>query len=377
MKKKYSLVLIVLAVMFCLTGCEFSFFNNNSSFRTFSYESKYSAPITISGATNHTEIAEPLLDSCVTICTESVKTTKNVSFGSGVCIYAGGYIVTNNHVVDSYMSNKLSYNLKTYLNGSYTGLATKVLWRSEELDLAIVQCNEPDVPFVKMVDRAINCQSSEKLRILEQVIAIGTPIDFSLQNWCSVGEISKLNCYTTSDGNLYENLIGHTASINHGNSGGGLFDLAGNLVGLNTLGDDDANSIFFAVPVYPVMQVIEKVVSANEQVKASLVKIPVIGLSIYDGIMGYYSDKTFSINKQGVCVSTIAENGPCENVLLKDDIITKLTVGSKEYNIQNRCYFIYALISCDIGDSVTLTIKRDGEEITKTVTLVESIPVKE
>ena len=87
-----------------------------------------------------------------------------------------------------------------------TSYDTKVLWYDAKLDVAVCQV-KIDLPYVSMKDRVIYPTTNQNLRVLEQVIAIGTPLDFSLQNWCTTGTISKLDCYSTSDGNLYEMLI--------------------------------------------------------------------------------------------------------------------------------------------------------------------------
>lgn len=371
MKKKIGIVSLILSLCLVLSGCIFFEFDQNK-FRVFSADCEYTQPVSVQAPTSVTELAETLIDSCVTVCIENKSTSKVTSFGSGVCIYAGGYIVTNYHVIKSYVSASSTYNVKVYLNKSHTGLSSKVLWYNEDLDVAIIQCSEASVPYVQMKDRSIACASSEKLRILEQVVAIGTPVDFSLQNWCTTGEVAKLDCYTTSDSNLYENLIGHTSSINHGNSGGALFDMNGYLVGLNTLGNDDANSLFFAIPIYPVIQVIEKVVTLNEQEVASKLKMPKIGLTIYDGIMGYYNDKNFSIDDKGVYIDEVALGGPCQGKLLAGDIVTKIQNGSNTFEIINKHSFVYALISSMPGDEITVTVQRASQTKTFTVTLIEA-----
>lgn len=372
MRKKLGLFSLLIAICIVFSGC--SLFNDNQNkFRVFSADCVYTQPVSVASASSITELAEGLMDSCVTVCIEKKSTNKTNSFGSGVCVYAGGYIVTNHHVVESYLNDSESYSVKVYLNGSYTGLNSKILWYNEDLDVAILQCNEASIPYVQMKDRNIACSNTDKLRVLEQVIAIGTPVDFSLQNWCSIGEVSKLNCYTTSSGNLYENMIGHTASINHGNSGGALFDLNGYLIGLNTLGNDNANSIFFSIPIYPVIQVIEKVVALNEQEVASTLKMPKIGLTIYDGIMGYYNDKNFGIEDKGLFVEEVNTKGPCVGKVLAGDIITKITNGTKTYDIVNRYSLVYALISSLPGDTITITLTRASLTKTVEVVLVETI----
>ena len=364
MRKKLSILAIILS--FCAVVAVVAYpYLSRDGFRTYSHDSIYSAPVMVSG-NNPSNVADALLDSCVTICVENSGNV--VSFGSGVCIYAGGYIVTNHHVVKNFIDNGV-YDLKTYLNGSTNGLETKLLWHNSTIDVAIVQCNEANIPYVNVVDRVFECQENQKLKVLEQVIAIGTPIDVSFQNWCTIGEIAKLDCHSYANGNLYENLIGHTASINHGNSGGGLFDLNGNLIALNTLGDDDAHSMFFAIPIYPLLKVIERVVTLNEGFVAKKLQTPVLGVKAYDGLKGYYNQEEFNIDDEGVYIDEVVEGSASYGNLFVGDILLEIKNGDKTYKITDSNSLVYALISCDVGDTVKITVKRNTENITVNVTL--------
>ena len=367
MRKKLSIIAIIMS--FCAVVAVFAYpYLTREGFRAYSIDSVYKTPIYISNATSYSDLASELVDSVATICVENASTGKIVSFGSGVCVYAGGYFVTNHHVVKSFLNSSI-YNLKTYLNGSTVGIETKVLWHNSTLDVAIVQCNEPNIPYVNVVDRIFDCDENQKVKVLEQVIAIGTPVDVSFQNWCTVGEIAKINCHSQANGNLYENLIGHTSAINHGNSGGGLFDLNGNLIAINTLGDDDAHSMFFAIPVYPVLKVIERVVNLNEGYVAKKLQTPTLGIKAYDGLKGYYNDKNFSLGDVGVYIDQVTTSGASYGKLNVGDILLQIQNGDETYKITDSNSLSYALISCDVGDIVKLTVKRNGQNITVDITL--------
>lgn len=366
MKKKNILLSIIFCFAFViLSGCNFPFMSSGDW--PTSTESEYQNPITITATDSLSDMAENLMNSCVTV---AVVNSLNAvqSFGSGVAVYAGGYIATNYHVVSTYIASPLSYSVVAYTNGdmenSYLG---KVLWYDAKLDVAIIQIKK-DLPYVNMKDRAISPAEKQNLRILEQVIAIGTPLDFSLQNWCTTGTVSKLNCYTTSDGNLYEMLIGHTSPINHGNSGGALFDLSGNLIGLNTLGNDDAHSIFFAVPIYPVMLVIDKVVELNEKDTPDVFTTPLLGVSGYDKLHADLADINIDI-QTGFYAESVSETGVCAGKILAGDTIIKLTNNLKTFDIANRNMLSYALISSNKGETITVTVLRNKTEIQVNITL--------
>ena len=370
MKKKITIIACVicfmLAVFCCKTFIPTLPFLSNGAWPN-STDSKYTTPITISQSASLSDLAENLMDSCVTVAI--VNNSNQVqSFGSGVAVHAGGYIATNYHVISSYVDTPSAYNVITYINGDMdTSYETKVLWYDAKLDIAVCQV-KIDLPYVSMKDRVIYPTTNQNLRVLEQVIAIGTPLDFSLQNWCTTGTISKLECYSTSDGNLYEMLIGHTSPINHGNSGGALFDLSGNLIGLNTLGNDDAHSVFFAVPIYPVMLVIDKVVELNEKTIASKFTTPTLGISGYDKLHAELGEIDIDI-ESGFYVSAVLMTGVCYGELQEEDVIIKIENSIRTFDVKNRNMLSYALISSNKGETIKITVLRNNQEITKEVTL--------
>ena len=233
------------------------------------------------------------------------------------------------------------------------------MWSDSTLDLAIIQCQNGNIPYAKMEDRVVSSQN--RLKMLEKIITIGTPVDFSLQNSCSVGYVSGLERCSYSDSNIYETLIQHTAPISHGNSGGPLFDMKGNLVGLNTLGANEGNSIFFSVPIYPIMIILDRVVSLNENAIPQYYVTPTIGISLTDYLIADVQNE--EITEKGVHVTAINSGGAIGN-LLKGDIIIKATFNNVEYTIQNRNDLLFAILNCNKNDTIQFTIKRGANQLT-------------
>lgn len=347
MKKKIFLLIAFLVLgATTLSGCTLSFFPKNNPTNT------YTKPIQISANSTPTEIVESYIDAVVTIFVTNRRTNEENSFGSGVAVASGGYIATNYHVI-SLVTQTENYKLQVYHNNSDVSHNAEVLWHNRALDCAIIKCECINLPYVNMEDRFINTQNP--IKALEQVIAIGTPIDFSLQNTATLGYISSAEgrvSYTES--NIYENLIQHTAPINHGNSGGPLFDLNGKLIGLNTSGNDDANSLFFAVPIYPIIAVIDRVVSADSQSK--LFNTAYFGLSSLDRYESVYS--TVYFEGSGVYIVSVSENGPSHNKLKVGDVIKSIKLGDVTYNVDIRNDLLYPLLKANAGDVASLHIVR-------------------
>ena len=375
MKKKILVFVMLIFATFTLTGC----FGGNPyaglddllngtgsspsgvvEYPT-SSESIYQTPVEVANNATESQIAEAYMNSTVTIYV-TTQTGVDVCFGSGVCVYSGGYIATNYHVVADAITYP-SYQIRVYLNEKTSAYEATVLWSDSTLDIAIIQCSYGDIPYVKMADRVVS--KANQIKILEKVIAIGTPIDFSLQNTCTVGYVSGLNRYTYSDTNIYETLIQHTAPISQGNSGGPLFDMSGNLVALNTLGSNEGNDLYFAVPIYPVMAVLNRVVALNEQEQKATYQTPKMGITLTDKYIWQITDTT-EVTKDGVLVTAVKSGGSF-GVLETNDLITKATFNSVDYDIDCRNHLIFAILNCNAGNTIVLEIERDDE--TKTVSL--------
>lgn len=159
------------------------------------------------------------------------KMPSNLQHGSGVIISSDGKIITNNHVVkDMEEIYVVMYDGKAY--------QAQLLYRDEEIDLALIKINRSNVKPVKL-------EAPDNVKVGNTVIAIGTPLYFGYRNSASRGIISGLNrpvdetyTYLQTD-----------ASVNPGNSGGPLVNMDGKLVGINTLGYVYYSGMNFAIPV--------------------------------------------------------------------------------------------------------------------------------
>lgn len=164
---------------------------------------------------------------------------EGIMSGSGVIIKTGGEILTNAHVVK---------NMNTILvvMNDGKGYEAQLKYIDEDTDLAVVKIKKIGLPVVKFAN-------SEDIVVGKQVIAIGTPITFSLRNSATVGHISGLN---RSVGEPYR-LVQTDTAITHGNSGGALINMNGELVGITSSGYSGTNTNF-AVPVDTVKYVLNQ-----------------------------------------------------------------------------------------------------------------------
>jgi serine protease Do len=171
------------------------------------------------------------------------------SLGSGFLISPDGYVVTNNHVI-SPGAQGATVNSITVTLSDHKEYVAKVIGKDTDSDLALLKIDATNLPFVKFGD-------SSRARVGDWVVAIGEP--FGLGGTVTAGIISAIN-RVTGQGGAYDRFIQTDASINQGNSGGPMFDLNGNVIGINSqiFSQSGGNiGIGFAIPAEEAKPIIE------------------------------------------------------------------------------------------------------------------------
>lgn len=276
--------------------------------------------------------------------------------GSGFIITSSGYIITNNHVVED------ASELYVILNNG-NELPARLVSRDVFSDLAVLKV-EGSLPAVARLG------NSELLKPGETVIAIGSPLgDF--RNSVTLGVVSATGrSIDAGDGYTLENLIQTDAAINSGNSGGPLVNLAGEVIGVNTLvvrgnyssGSTIAEGLGFAIPANTVSMVAEQIIQKGYFARPYLgVRIQIINpriASIYD--LGA---------QWGAYVSRVDSSGPAFQAGIRTgDIITR--IGDKELG-ENVSYY-NALFAYSPGQTVPVQVVRGRASLTFEVFLTES-----
>jgi len=274
--------------------------------------------------------------------------------GSGFFISDQGYILTNNHVVEG--TKEVSIELPDGTEQKATIVGT-----DQYSDIAVLK-TEGKVPAVAALG------NSDKLNPGESVIAIGSPLG-NFKNTVTVGVVSATGrSIDTGNGYQIEDLIQTDAAINHGNSGGPLVDLAGEVIGINTLvvrntnSGDVAEGLGFAIPVNTAQAIAQQIIQK-----------------------GYFSRPYMGINFQpitpdialrynlpaqwGVYIMKVSDGSPASAAgLQQGDIITK--VG--DVMLDETHSYVNTLFTFKPGDQITLTVLRDGKEMPVQITLGEA-----
>jgi serine protease Do len=267
------------------------------------------------------------------------------SLGSGFIIDPAGIVVTNNHVISE------ADEVTVILNDG-SRLKAEIIGKDQKTDLALLRVKS-DRPL-----KAVKFGDSEKLRLGEWVIAIGNP--FSLGGTVTAGIVSARNRDINSG--PYDNYIQTDAAINRGNSGGPLFNLDGEVIGVNTAiisPSGGSIGIGFAVPSKTALPVIEQLKEFGETRRGWLgVRIQ----QVTDEIAESLSMKP----ARGALVASIDERGPAKPAGIEvGDVIVKFDGKDiKEMRDLPR-----AVADTPVGKQTTVVIIRNGKEETRTVTL--------
>ncbi len=277
--------------------------------------------------------------------------------GSGFFISEEGYVLTNNHVVEG------TQEVKVVLADG-TEQTAQIVGTDRYSDIAILK-TEGKVPAVAKLG------DSNLLQPGESVIAIGSPLgDF--KNTVTVGVVSATGrAIDSGQGYQIEGLIQTDAAINHGNSGGPLVNLAGEVIGINTLvvrnsgaSSDVAEGLGFAIPVTTAQAIAQQIITNG------YVSRPFMGIN-YQAISPNIAAMYNLPVKWGIYVQAIADGSPASKAgLQKGDIIASLNGVQLDETHQ----YLNMLYNYKPGDTVTLGIYRDGKQLDLNITLGENNP---
>jgi len=269
---------------------------------------------------------------------------KATALGSGFIIDSKGIVVTNNHVIQG------AEDILVRVNGNKEYEAA-VIGADPLSDIAVLQIKSKE-KFI-----SVKFGNSDKARIGDWVIAIGNP--FGLGGTVTSGIISARN---RSIGiSRYEDFIQTDASINQGNSGGPLFDMEGNVIGINTaiLGQSGSIGIGFSIPSNSAKKVIDQLIKYGETKRGWLgVRIQTVSKEIAD------AEKLDE--PRGALVASVTKGSPSDKAgILAGDIILEFN----ETLIKEMKELPLIVAQTEVGKTVVVKVWRNKEEITKKIKL--------
>ena len=275
------------------------------------------------------------------------------ALGSGVIVNAGGYIVTNNHVVAK--ASQIEVILSDHR--SFKG---KVMGADPQTDIAVVKIDASNLPVAAFGD-------SGQMKVGDTVMAFGNP--FGQYFTVTRGSVSALG-RSLGDTEKFEDFIQTDAAINPGNSGGALVNVRGQVIGINTAiisgnsgpgGEGGFVGIGFAIPSNTAKHVMEDLIKTGKVARGYL------GVSI--GGLTEELAKQFKVpDTAGALVQDVTPGGPADKAGIKNgDVIRKLN----DQTVEGSGQLTAMVTNMNPGTEVTLNIIRDGQPMTLHVTLGE------
>lgn len=307
-------------------------------------------------ATNYTTAAEKIIPSVVGIVAtnsatvfDGTDTSVTESTGSGIILDERGYIVTNYHVIAD------NNNVRVVFFDDSETEAT-IVGHDRRTDLALLKVEKDGLI-------AATFTKEDTVEVGETALAVGNPGGLDFAGTVTKGIVSGLNRYIVTDDGISFNLIQTDAAINPGNSGGALCNESGEVIGVNTIKITETGyeGMGFAIPADTVQEIVSELLTSG---------------NISRGAMGVYL--LFSLDESiaqayntgidyGVMI-TLQENGAAEQAGLMDyDIITGFNDApvTDMYDLQDKVF------SYDAGDTVTVTVYRNGSFLDYQIVLGE------
>jgi 2-alkenal reductase len=312
-----------------------------------------------------------------------VTTAQGTGFGTGFVYDTEGHIITNDHVVQGANSAEVDFpsGLKT---------TASVVATDPDSDLAVIKV---DVAADQLVPLTLG--NSDQVQVGQSVVAIGNPLSDNgavLSNTMTAGIVSALgrtmeSLHQTSTGDFFSTvgMIQTDATLNPGNSGGPLLDLNGNVVGINraietttslssATGEPANVGIGFAIPINIVKQVVPVLIKQGHY------DYPYLGLTFLDNMSLSMMDALGLKNSAGVYVRDVTAGGPGDQAGIRAGTQTTSIQGLEAggdlvtavdgHSINNfNDFYSYLVTNKQPGDTVVLSILRDGKQMDVTVTL--------
>jgi serine protease DegQ len=274
---------------------------------------------------------------------EDAAAQRAFNLGSGVVVGAGGYVLTNHHVVDG------ADEIEVALHDGRKLLA-RVVGTDPDTDLAVLRVSADNLP-------AISFGSSDALRVGDVVLAIGNP--FTLGHTVTSGIVSALG-RSGLGMTTFENFIQTDAAINPGNSGGALIDAGGNLVGINTLiisQTGASGGIGFAIPVSTAKMVLEQIIRTGAVTRGW------IGVELRD--VTPLDAASLQLGAQrGALIAVVQRGGPADKAGVRPGDVAVEVQGKP---VADATAVLNAIAALAPGEQAKMKLKRQGQDVEATL----------
>jgi serine protease Do len=359
-KLKYLIGIIISLFVGCI--CTIFVLNYFNLLGKTSEITKTLSEVSISESDTLASSIDKVYDAVVVIQTYNNRGTLS---GSGTGFYykkddKKGYLITNYHVIDD--AAKI-----TVTNTNEVESEATLLGGDEYSDIAVLSVDVENVISVATLGE------SSSVNVGDTVFTVGSPLGIKYMGTVTKGILSGKNRQVTttlSNGSFVMDVLQTDAAINPGNSGGPLLNINGEVIGVTSLKlvEDEIEGMGFALPIESVTNILDKLENGEEIVR------PKLGIQMMDLDNSFYLSR-YGINidtnlTEGTVIIKLEDNSVAEEAGLKvGDVIIKIN----DDKITDTAHFRYNLYKYEVGDTISITINRNGEEKTISVKLTDKL----
>ncbi len=329
------------------------------------------------------------LRSAVSVISTFKKTADGAEYhtaGAGV-IYrlnktaGSAFIITNHHVVydqNAYTTDGISHDITVYLYGAeYNDYAMSATYvgGSAYYDIAVLYVSSSDL-LRSDACMAIEWAEADDITLGQTAIAIGNAEGDGLSVTSGIVCVDSEQITMPGD-DFTTRVMRVDTPINHGNSGGGLFNIDGELIGIvnaKTIAED-VDNIGYAIPTSVVRPVVENILDYCYEQENTSVMRPLLGVTITtaDTKAVYFADIDRVQIVETIVVHEVSETSVVYGMLQPDDIYVSIAIGDRVLPVTRQYHIIDFMLHARLGDTVTLVILREGVEHTYTFTVTQSM----
>ena len=398
MTKKISALILCAIMIFSLSSCylltdgvvEGVLSGSGNGDTSINVEGGDTHNVTIQGAETSEVLAvsKALLSSVSIICEFRGKMgAEDYAFsGSGV-IYkldkekGDAYIITNYHVVhddQSSTANKISSKIHVMLYGQefldYM-MDAEYVGGSAQYDIAVLKITG-NTHLMSSSAVAASFADSNEVSVLEKVVAIGNPGGNGISATVGYvnGDSEEINLDGISENGDEFRVIRTDAAVNGGNSGGGIFNLEGNVVGIVNakMANDSVDNIGYAIPSNVAKAVAYNILYYCDGTMEECPKRVLMGITVtHTNLRTEYDTETGKVRRlETVIVESVTKGGPVDGLIKKGDIINSITIDGVTYEVTRIFHVVDSMLNARLTSNVTINVTRDGN------TTDVSIPIK-
>lgn len=338
------------------------------------------------GSSMRTAVATALRSSVSVYCTGS--RVDGYSAGSGV-IYrldkeqGEAFIITNYHVVyskEAGTKNGIWEDIEVYLyGGQLEGLELKAEYvgGSQNYDIAVLHVTDSDV-LRQSHAAAVTVADSDLVLPGQTAIAVGNAEGEGIAATAGIVSVDSEHITMTSADETTQvdhRVMRIDTAVNHGNSGGGLFNDQGQLIGIVNakIIDEDVESIGYAIPGRVAIGAAQNIIDYCYGTQCETVMRPMLGITIINSdSRGVYDEATGLMHiEQTVSVHEVSRTSPVKGQIMVDDVLLAISINGEKREITRQHHVIDYMLWARVGDTVELTVLRDSQELTFSFTITD------